>query len=226
MDSQDQIPYNLKDEFIKKRRRGQIRENLGYRDKSLPTDTSEEIEPPNNSPPILDPRQEEDFKIVRDMLKINQSAITPSKEDVANQKLDDLAEKSDTNLLKINTFWPFTFFVHNVIIDPYKVTIVFRNFFWSEHIHSVMIRDILDVVVETSILFATLIIVDQGYTESSISVGYLKKKEAMEARKIIQGLVIAHRQGVDLSTLKTSDVKSKAEDIGKVKEIDSPNEIE
>lgn len=200
MDLQGQIPYDLKRDFIRKRR----------------------FDPPPN----LDPRQEEDFKIVRDRLKLNQSAMTPDKEAIANQKLDDLAEKSDSILLKISTVWPFTFFTHDIIIDTYKVNIVFRNFFWSEQIHSVMIRDVLDIVVETSIFFATLKIVDQGYIENSIDIQYLKRKDAMEARKIIQGLIVAHRQGVDLSTVKPFDVKSKVEEVGKVKEIDSPNEIE
>jgi len=164
--------------------------------------------------------QEEPFKYIHEKLKLNQSAMSPDKANIATQKLEDLAGKSDSVLLKVSTFWPFTFFVNDIIIDPYKVNIIFREFFWSEHIHSVMIKDILDVVVETSIFFATIRIVDQGYIENSINIPYLKRADALKARKIIQGLIIAHRQSVDLSVLKPSHIKEQAEELGKVKGID------
>ena len=181
----------------------------------------------NHSPPQLAARHSgsriepgEDFKIVGRDLKLDQSTITPNKEHLANQKLEDLANKSDQVLLKVSTVWPFTFFVHDIIIDPYKVTIIFREFFWSEQVHSIMIRDVLDIVVETSIFFATVKIVDQGYTENTVDITYLKKSDALSVRKIIQGLVIAHRQSVDLSIMKASDIKDKTEELGKVKGFD------
>lgn len=150
--------------------------------------------------------------------------MTPNSEQLTDQKLEDLAEKSDQILLKISTVFPFTFFVNDIIVDPYKVNIIFRNFFWSEQIHSVMIRDILDVVVETSIFFATLRIVDQGYTENSINITYLWKKDALEARKIIQGLIVAHRQGIDMSKSDEDGFKTSVENIGRVREIDDTND--
>lgn len=182
----------------------------------------------NKPPPASDSQDdlpEEHFKYVKNQLKLNQSAMSPGKEQLAGQKLDNLADKSDSVLLKVNTFWPFTFFVHKIIIDPYKVNIIFKEFFWSEQIHSVMIKDILDVVVETSIFFATVRIVDQGYIENTIDIAYLKKADALKVRKVIQGLIIAHRQAVDLSVLSSSDIRSKAEEMGKVKGIDTEVEV-
>jgi len=177
--------------------------------------TKEVVSPDTSGNP-----QEEPFKYIHEKLKLNQSAMSPDKTNVATQKLEDLAAKSDSVLLKVSTVWPFTFFVNHIIIDPYKVNIIFREFFWSEHIHSVMVKDILDVVVDTSIFFATLTIVDQGYIENSINITYLKRDDALKARKIIQGLVIAHRQSIDLSALKPSHIKEQAEELGKVKGID------
>lgn len=145
---------------------------------------------------------------------------SPDKKDMTIKKLEDLADKSTDVLLKVSTVFPFTFFKNDIIVDPYKVNVVFREFFYSEHIHSIMIKDILDVVVETSLFFATVKIVDQGYTENSVNIEYLKKEDALELRKIIQGLVIAHRQAVDLSILHPAHIKDKAEELGKVKGID------
>lgn len=142
------------------------------------------------------------------------------KKDIASQKLENLAGKADNVLLKVSTVFPFTFFVNDIIIDPYKVSVIFREFFWSEHIHSIMVKDILDVVVETSIFFATIKFVDQGYTENSVNITYLKKDDALKVRKVVQGLVIAHRQAVDLSVLSPGHIKDKSEELGKIKGID------
>jgi hypothetical protein len=145
----------------------------------------------------------------------------PTKKEIITEKLEKLADKSSDVLLKVSTVFPFTLFTHDIIVDPYKVNVVFREFFYSEHIHSIMVKDILDVVVETSVFFATVKIVDQGYTENSVNVSYLKREDALKLRKIIQGLVIAHRQAVDLSVLNPAHIKDKAEELGTVEGIDN-----
>lgn len=184
---------------------------------------SSDILPPQPTTKISQ-EPESYFKHVGKDLKLNQSAMLPEKQNNANQKLEDLANKADITLLKVSTVFPFTFFTHDIIIDPYKVNIIFREFFWSEHIHSIMVKDILDVVVETSVFFATIRIVDQGYIENSVDIAYLKKEDALKVRKIIQGLVIAHRQAVDLSILKPADIRDKSEELGQVKGIDDTKE--
>lgn len=213
-----QMASDLQKDFIKR--------NL-YRRKHEPEKPAEETQrdvTPQPLPKTKPPPQEEHFKHVGKDLKLNQSAMLPEKQNNANQKLEDLADKADITLLRVSTVFPFTFFTHDIIIDPYKVNIIFRKFFWSEHIHSIMVKDILDVVVETSIFFATIRIVDQGYVENSVDIAYLKKADALKVRKIIQGLVIAHRQAVDLSVLTPSNIRDKSEELGQVKGIDDTKE--
>ncbi len=219
-----QIGYDIQKSFIRKNKQVKSEQALDYpQKKPRETKSLDEVSP------------EESFKNVGKRMYLNQSAMVPketvntpspspapapSKEKVATKKLEDLAGKADNVLLKVTTFWPFTLFVNDIIIDPYKVNIIFREFFWSEHIHSVMIKDILDVVVETSVFFATVRIVDQGYIENTIDIAYLKRDDAIMVRKIIQGLVIAHRQAVDLSVLSSSHIRQRAEEMGQVKGID------
>jgi hypothetical protein len=98
-----------------------------------------------------------------------------------------------------------------------KVDFVFRTFFYSEHIHSVMIQDVTDVIVETGFFFAKLKLVDRGYTEGIIEIDYLNRDEAITARRIIQGLVIANEQKIDLIQLDPQEVRDKIEALGRVK---------
>jgi len=187
-------------------------------------DNPDEADPPNQPIPESEPpnHEESNFKQVGHDLKLNQSAMQSQKDkkDLAGQKLEDLAGKADNVLLKVSTVFPFTFFVHDIIIDPYKVNIIFREFYFSEQIHSIMVKDILDVVVETSLFFATIKFVDQGYVENTVDVAYLKKSDALKVRKVVQGLVIAHRQAVDLSILHPDEIRNQTEELGKVKGID------
>lgn len=159
-----------------------------------------------------------------DPLSVNQAPlpepVTSDKNPGPIQKLTDMADKSDNILLKVSTTWPFTLFVHDIIIDPYKVNVIFREFFKSERIHSIMIKDITDIFIETSIFFATVKIVDLGFVENTVDIPYLKKDDALKVRKIVQGLVIAQKQSIDMSNMRPSDIKDKTEELGKVKGVD------
>ncbi len=154
----------------------------------------EDKSPPNHSPPE------------QEILTIEQQAT---------KKLDDLVEHSQEPLLKIKTTIPLNPFPDKVIIDINKVNIIFKYFFWSEQIHSVYIKDISDVLVETGFFWSTLTIIDVGFTENSIDVRYLSTKEAIKARKIIQGLIVAHKNGIDLSNSESVGVVDKLEELGK-----------
>lgn len=130
------------------------------------------------------------------------------------QKLDELVEMCEKPLLKIKTVFPFVIFTNEVIIDIHKVSIIYGNFFASKQIHSVLVKDISDVVVETTPFFATLKIVDIGYTDNTIDINYLKKSDGNLARRVIQGLVMAHKHGIDLTKVDREDLTKKLESLG------------
>ncbi len=120
------------------------------------------------------------------------------------EKVENKAEKADRELYKISTAFPFIIFPDHLIIDTGKVSIV-RHGFLSNTFHSVFINDISDVLVYTSLLFATIEIIDKYFYEKSVSLTHLNKKEAMKARRLIQGLIIAKNQDIDLT--KITDIK-------------------
>ena len=126
----------------------------------------------------------------------------------------NLVEKSDQVLIKIKAVFPFDFFPNHISVDVNKVNIV-TNDFLSQRIHSVLIKDISDIYVDSGILFASLNIIDWGFNNNkSITINYLKKDEASQALKIIQGLMVGARQNVDLSKIDVPDFKNKVEIIG------------
>lgn len=161
-----------------------------------------------------DIKEEESLK--KDKSPPDNSQLNTEKQ--SSQKLEDLIENSKVALLKIKTAIPLNPFPDKVIVDINKVTIIYQYFFSSEHIHSISIKDISDVLVETGLFFSTLKIIDVGFTENSIDINYLKTKEAIRARKLIQGLIVAHKNGIDLSKNEFSNLCAKLEDLGNAEE--------
>jgi hypothetical protein len=129
-------------------------------------------------------------------------------------KLNRLIDQSHCVLLNISAVFPFDFFPDQVTIDENKVNIVERMFFWSEYIHSVMIKDIMNVVVQSGLFFATLQLIPIGHGDIPIEVRYLKRHDAIRARRIIQGLIAAKKANIDLTALPKKVLTEKIEELG------------
>lgn len=132
-----------------------------------------------------------------------------------SSKLNALSKSSTNVLYKLTSVFPFTFFPTDVIINPDKVTVVFRNFLFSKQIHSIFIKDILVVEVATSPFFASLRLVDKGMRDNELKVSFLPQTKALKAQRVIQGLIVASKQGIELSSIEVSDVLHKVENIGR-----------
>ncbi len=133
----------------------------------------------------------------------------------AKEKLNQLLDRSNDVLYELSSVFPFDFFPDKIIIDTSKVTIIANMFFFSGEVHTVLIKNVRDVVVEMSILFATLKMTVFDYKTDSIKICYLKRSEAMKARRIILGLMAISKEGVDLSKLTKEDaVVDKIEKLG------------
>lgn len=134
-------------------------------------------------------------------------------------KFNKLIARASKVLYKINTVFPFDFFPTIITIDPEKVTLKIKNFFNSSEIRSIHIKNISHIFVDTGPFFATLNIIDQSVLEDNVGkvqIPYIKKEEALRARRIIQGLIVANKEGVDLFKLTDNDLDKKLEEIGRM----------
>lgn len=132
------------------------------------------------------------------------------------EKLNQLVENAGTVLFRIKTTFPFVFFPHEIIITLSDVSVVFGKFLTSREIRTVSISKIAEVIVTTGFLFAQLKIIDTEYSQLTIQVDYLDRNEAMKAKRLIQGLLFATKEGVDLTKVKDDDMISKIEELGRV----------
>ncbi|KKR76948.1 MAG: hypothetical protein UU21_C0001G0002 [Candidatus Levybacteria bacterium GW2011_GWA2_40_8] len=131
------------------------------------------------------------------------------------EKIVALANASDSILFQATTVFPFTFFRNSIIIDKTKVTIIERLFFFSQNTTSYAIEDILNVEIGSSIFFSFLTCLTRYDNKKAFTLHYLKKNDAVFAKKLIQGLIIAKREGVHIEELSKEEIMTYGEVIGK-----------
>lgn len=139
----------------------------------------------------------------------------------AKQKVEKIEKRSDNVLMRIKAVFPFDLFPNTLIIDANKVTIIDSIFFASESVISILLEEITDVTVDSNFFLAKLNITYSHHPlrPEHYSIPALRKKEALKAKDIIQGLLVLRiSEGIDLSKLKPDEIVKQLEGIGKTHE--------
>lgn len=126
--------------------------------------------------------------------------ILPKEKKENVQLVANLVIKSNRILATISSHaFPFDFFPDTINIEEGRITVIVRNFFLSSQIHSVDIKDISNIFINTAPFFAQLVIVSKTFAMNEIKVRNLRKDEAIYARRIIEGLRIFEDKKIDTS---------------------------
>lgn len=147
----------------------------------------------------------------------NTAVLNPSNTSNHNlELLESLKKETTSTLYKFHTVFPFDFFPDEITIDENKVSIISWNFFLNYDVRSILIEDITDVTVECGPFFAALTLVDSSNFRFPITVKieYLKKKEAIMARKLIQGLILTKNRQIGLHSLSISQARKDLSSLG------------
>lgn len=143
---------------------------------------------------------------------------------INNQKsLDDsvvagLVKRSNRILMTINSLgFPFDWFPDTINIEEGRITIIKRHFFFSSRVHSVDIKDISNIFINMAPFFAQIVIISKTFEENEIKIKYLRKNEAILARRIIEGLRIFVNRQIDTSTYSKEELVSKLKELSTTK---------
>lgn len=153
-------------------------------------------------------RRKRNIRVIDDVIKSKEEKVAENKE-----KFESLVRGSKV-LYELRSVFPFDLFPDTVTIDSEKVNITFKDFFLSARLQSYYIKNISYVYVDTGPLFASLNIVDEGLVGQTGTVSYLKKDEALCACRIIQGLIVTHKEDIDLSKIEDKNLVPKIEKLG------------
>jgi hypothetical protein len=155
------------------------------------------------------------IKTMEQTITITQPPITE------RERLDKTLERTRRTLLAIKTVFPFDLFPDIIRVDENKVEIIEKKFFVEEHIFPILIKNITGVVVTTNPFFATLKVEITGFDTNPDPITFLKKSDAIRAKRIIMGLITVQKDGkdgIDLSNIPLEEVRHKIEEIGKAQE--------
>lgn len=136
------------------------------------------------------------------------------------EKLKNLMVGTQKLILRIKSAIPFELFPDEISIDINKVNFVFRHFMAGEQSHSFDLDEIVGVEADTAPFFASLNFTFKSTQNPPITIKFLKKKEAVLMRRLIDGLKIAKKNNIDLSKLDNETIVNQISQLGKIKETD------
>lgn len=158
-----------------------------------------------------------DPKLVEVVAPLEVDAFVREKEiqiEVEHKILDEklvagLVEKSNRILASVSSVFPFDFFPNTVNVEEGRITVIVRNFFYSSEVHSVDIKDISNVFINMAPFFAQLVIVSKTFSRNQIKIKFLKKNEAIFARRMIEGLRVFESKQIDTSIYSQQELVEK-----------------
>ena len=127
-----------------------------------------------------------------------------------------LVKKSNRILLSIYTHqFPFDFFPSVLNVEEGRITVIVRHYFFSSQVHSVDVKDISNIFINLTPFFAQLVIVSKTFSKNEIRIRNLWKREAIFARRLIEGLRIFEENLIDTSKYSKEELIIKLKELSK-----------
>lgn len=135
----------------------------------------------------------------------------------ASKDLDKLVTSSARVILDIRAVFPFNFFPDELVLDETKLSIHTNFFFSTKQVRSLEYKDIFNVSIQTGLFFAKIEITDRYFSQDPTTIEYLWKSDAILARRLIQGMIIATNEDIDMRKLPMDELLSKLSRIGQTR---------
>jgi len=128
------------------------------------------------------------------------------------QAVEDVINNSNRVLLKVSSVFPWDLFPSKIAIEDTRLVIVHRQFL-SSQVHSVDIKDVSNIFIDTGIIFAELKIISDTFAQNQIIINRLWKKDAILVRSVIEGLRTFIAHGIDTTSLQTKELVEKLREL-------------
>ncbi len=143
--------------------------------------------------------------------KNEQTKNEATKKEEDKQTISDLVKKSNRLIISIPSLFPWDLFPNTILVEESRVTFIFRQFLASQT-HSVDIKDISNVFIQSSLFFATLQIVSRTFIQNDITIGHLDAKKANRVQMVIEGLRTFSENNIDTSNYEVNELIAKIEE--------------
>ena len=164
------------------------------------------------------PQTENSEKSLEESGKDEHTKNQAIKKEEDKQIVNDLVKKSNRSIISISSLFPWDFFPNTIDVEEGRITFIFRQFLSSQS-HSVDIKDISNVFIESSLFFATLQVVSSTYTQNDIKIANLSKKKAEKVKMIIEGLRTFEDNNIETSNYEIAELINKLEELHTKKKV-------
>lgn len=134
------------------------------------------------------------------------------KKEIDKQIVNDLVKKSNRCIISVSSVFPWDLFPNTIEVEEGRITFIIRQF-KSFQSHSVDIKDISNVFIESSYFFASLQIVSRTFIKNNIKINYLHKDKATKVKMIIEGLRTFLSKDIDTSNYEIKELISKLSEL-------------
>lgn len=163
------------------------------------------------------------FILQQRLQRADSSAFITSLRDIAQRRrdrqeddaMDDMITRSNEVLARATTVFPLTFFPDSVILDRTKLTVIRRNFFFSEDVMSIRIEDILNVSANVGPFFGSITIATRVMsTDDHFTIYNFLREDVMHLKHMIHGYVIARHNNIPCDHLTLEQLIHTLEELG------------
>jgi hypothetical protein len=147
--------------------------------------------------------------------KAEDESKTESKDNKEEKKLKEIVKESHTTLAKAKAVFPFNFFPDLITIDQHKLSIVYRQFFGIKQTVSVPIENIKNIQADLGPFFGSITVTSDHFINNTQTVNYLTRYDAERIQKLVQGIMVAVKEGVDISKVENHELGELLTDLGR-----------
>jgi hypothetical protein len=143
------------------------------------------------------------------------------KQEEAKHNLDVLVKKSTKTLFQAKARPILSLSSVDLIVDIDQVSIRHKDIFGPSRLISISIKDIASVAADIGPLYGSIKIIGvRPGDDTNHEITYLKKDEAIKARRIIQGLIVASKEGIEIAVFEPEQIVEKLETLGQTQAIE------
>lgn len=132
--------------------------------------------------------------------------------------LHQVVQDAHTVLYTISSLFPFDLFPDKLIIRISHIDIMANVFLWSGSTQRILITNIRQVTLFENPFFAAIELTVKGLPEIVVTIKFLKKHEAIRAKRIMTGLIECYENNVDFTKYSMVELVNYIEDIGRARE--------
>jgi hypothetical protein len=128
--------------------------------------------------------------------------------------LVELIGGAEENLLSVHTVFPFVLIADTLKIDRQKLTIVHKSFLGTAQTASIRLKDLGNVQADVGPLFGSITLTSQHFLNNTQTIKFLKRKDIIEAQRLLQGFMIAHEAQIDTDKVEHNELRSLLNKLG------------